>query len=351
MKRQHTIKLLSAIAVLLAIIPLRAIGQAQPKVLSELFSNFNCGNCRVPDSTYEAYAALNPGIVLISYHNEITDPKDSFFLASKSSTTQRSGNFYNITADPTAVIDGFGSASSEGTWEGNTTTALQFSLPVITPTMSVDAQGIITVNFTVTGTSGKQVNAYVALKESHIFYHNTEAYGATSGDLWNDIFRTMLPKPTGSDAFALSGSQNFSYTYDPSTHPTWNVQNMTAVVIVQDASPSSPNSYQVEALGVLPLGGAGGVADAHTPTTHLMISGNPVVHQSHIGFELAQPASVRITLCDMLGREVETLAEGMMPSGETSIEMNGGSLPSGCYMARMFVGGQEVDHAKLIVEP
>ena len=216
--------------------------------------------------------------------------------------------------------------------------------------MSVDAQGVITINFTVTGTSGKQVNAYVALKESHILYHNTEAYGATPGDLWNDIFRTMLPSPTGSDPFPLSGSKDISVTYDPSAHPTWNVQNMTAVIIVQDASPSSQNSYQVEALGVLPLVGTGSVAGTYTPTTHLMISGNPVINQSHIGFELAEPASVRITLCDMLGHDVETLAEGMMPAGQTSIEMSAGSLPSGCYIARMLVDGQEVDHAKLIIE-
>ena len=42
--------------------------------------------------------------------------------------------------------------------------------------------------------------------------------------------------------------------------------------------------------------------------------------------------------------------DGMMPEGQTSIEMER-SLPAGCYLARLLVDGREADHAKLIILP
>jgi len=335
---------------------------AQPKALAELFSNFNCKNCRTPDDQYYAYLKNHAEIILISYHNSNTFSEDEFFTHAKPSSETRD-DFYSgggDLTDPVAFIDGIFAGTGSNTepqWETYSNLALQHPLPVINPSVSTDPNGVIHVHFVVTGTTGAQVRAYAALLESGIVYDNQMQYGNPDGGLWNNIFRAMLPSATGSDPFAFSGAKEFDFTFDPQNFSTWssdwNVDNMTAVVFVQDvnASPGGNNSHQIEALGTVSLASLGGVNNLSGSTkARLIIPANPMSSSRHLGFELPAASHITVTLSNILGSDVRTLADGIMPEGQTSIEMER-SLPAGCYIARLLVDGHGADHAKLIVLP
>jgi hypothetical protein len=352
------VRYLFTLFLILTAIPLKSIGQ--PKVLAELFRNDNCSNCMTADTNYDNYVASHPGVVLINYSNSNADANDPFFVASKPASDDRD-KFYapNVgLSDPNAYIDGFaGGANAEPTWESITTLSLSNTLPVIAPKIgfNLDGSGIDTISFSVSGSVDKNVIAYVAIKESKLYYDNPYGYGKPPGNIWNDVFRTMIPA-RGSSSFLMTGTHNFTVLYDPvdSNYFFSGVpQNMTAIIFVQDVNvvPSSNNSRQIEAIGEISMDPAtAGVAQPASSSNRLILPVNPILHQGHLCVQLSQAAQVRIVLSDMLGRDVHTIGEVMMPEGQTSIEMASGILPAGCYIARMIVDGNEVDHAKLIVE-
>ena len=330
--------------------------QTTPTVLAELFSNINCPNCPGPDSTYEAYVAAHPGVVLINYHNSTTDPNDPFYIASLPGSQQRDVFYGGPQNDPSAWIDGF--LSTLGNWETNTDQAMQHTLPgSIGANVSRGPSGKDTISFTVTGSpsvSG-QVVYYVAIKESRIYFANSEKYGNPSDSLWNDVFRVMLPNSNGSTPFSFAGTHHFSVIYDSSTYAgkfIGSMQNMTAVIFVQDAGASSGSNHQVEALGTVSLATPSGVTETTAASTNrLILPENPIHANGAFEFELASAGNVQVIIYDLLGRQIRTLVEGMMPAGETTVDMNGNILPAGCYIARLTVDGNPVDQAKFIVAP
>ncbi len=325
---------------------------AQPTVLAELFCNINCTNCPTPDNAYGNFLSSHPGVALIKYHNSDTDPNDLFYTGSKPASQDRDV-FYGGPggqSDPSASIDGIVAGSEESQWETYTNLAFEHPLPAITSSISQGPNGIDTISFTVTGTSSTQVVYYVAIKESQILYVNSKGYGNPPGDLWDDVFRSMLPSATGSMPFSFSGTHKFSVIYDPSQYLySGNEQNMTAVIFVQDQNSTSGNNYQVEAIDTIPLATTAAVTATVSPTNRLIIPANPLSSQREFAFELASAGDVQLNVYDMLGRQVRTLVDGRMPSGETTVDMNGNSLTAGCYIARLVVNGQDADQAKFIV--
>jgi Secretion system C-terminal sorting domain len=58
---------------------------------------------------------------------------------------------------------------------------------------------------------------------------------------------------------------------------------------------------------------------------------NPASNSTIINFSLNQPTSVKLTLYDVLGREVQTLYDGMAQAGQTSVPLNASLLQNGAY--------------------
>jgi hypothetical protein len=342
-----------SIVFFLVVIALPMSATAQPAALAELFSNFGCGNCAVPDTLYGAYLRTKPGVVLINYHNGAPYQSDQFYILSEPSSLDRN-NFYGVSQDPTAIIDGFSAGATEGDWESFTTNeALANQLPgTITSSISHGPNNIDTIFFTITGSSSSQVAYDVAIKQSQIVYNNSQVYGNPPGNIWNDVFRVMLPGATGGTTFSLSGTHKFSVIFDPSKYNfTSDEQNMTAVIFAQDEKASSNNNYQIEAIDTISLAPSAGVMETTTPTTQLIVSANPLSSQGEIAFELAAAGDVRLSIFDMLGRQVGTLVQGMMPRGQTTVAMNGSMLPEGCYIAILTVDGRTADQAKFVFTP
>lgn len=66
---------------------------------------------------------------------------------------------------------------------------------------------------------------------------------------------------------------------------------------------------------------------------------NPFNPSTTLQFDLSKAGEVKLTVYDVLGKEVATLVEGRMSAGVHSVEFDGEKFTSGVYFARLSVGG------------
>jgi hypothetical protein len=67
---------------------------------------------------------------------------------------------------------------------------------------------------------------------------------------------------------------------------------------------------------------------------------NPFNGISEIGFRIPEGAWVKLSVCDVLGREVATLVNETRPAGFYQVRFNSGDLPSGMYLYRLTAGSR-----------
>lgn len=65
---------------------------------------------------------------------------------------------------------------------------------------------------------------------------------------------------------------------------------------------------------------------------------NPFATATELGFRLAAPAHVRLTVHDLLGRQVATVADRRFGAGDHALTFEAGALPAGLYVARLEAG-------------
>ncbi|MBX2820281.1 MAG: T9SS type A sorting domain-containing protein [Rhodothermaceae bacterium] len=66
---------------------------------------------------------------------------------------------------------------------------------------------------------------------------------------------------------------------------------------------------------------------------------NPFINRTTLRYSLPKTMQVRLTVYDLLGREISVLTEGSQEAGIYTTEFNGTNLPAGIYFARL-----ELDH-------
>ena len=82
---------------------------------------------------------------------------------------------------------------------------------------------------------------------------------------------------------------------------------------------------------------------------------NPFNPSTSIGFSLAQPASVKLVIADILGREYRTLVDGHLPAGSHQVVWDGRddagqALPSGIYLYRLVNGGHALTRRLILLK-
>ncbi len=96
------------------------------------------------------------------------------------------------------------------------------------------------------------------------------------------------------------------------------------------------------------LDGLTGLNDNNAISVSVTMYPNPATTYTTINFTLDKTEKVTVKLYDLLGRELQTLAEGTLPPGEYQkdiTELN----EKGVYLVKLFVGGQAVT-SKLVVQ-
>jgi len=81
----------------------------------------------------------------------------------------------------------------------------------------------------------------------------------------------------------------------------------------------------------------------------LQVAPNPAHGSTALLFDLATPADVRIALFDVLGRRVQQVYEGELPSGSQRTALDISSLSSGVYVVRVETSGQVITRRMTVV--
>lgn len=77
---------------------------------------------------------------------------------------------------------------------------------------------------------------------------------------------------------------------------------------------------------------------------------NPFNPQTTIGFNVPTASEVRLTVFDMLGREISVLVNGVVPSGRHEVVFEAGDLPSGTYLYRLEAAGQTITKTLVLMK-
>jgi len=110
---------------------------------------------------------------------------------------------------------------------------------------------------------------------------------------------------------------------------------------------TSPERVIVVAEGELPAGVTS--ENGSTGVVSLECIPNPSRNRLTLSYETVKRGHVRVSLHDMLGREVRVVADGYEPSGRHSVEVDVGSLAAGNYMGVVEVDGARVQQVVQVV--
>ena len=77
---------------------------------------------------------------------------------------------------------------------------------------------------------------------------------------------------------------------------------------------------------------------------------NPFNPTTEIKFSIAQPGLVSLRVYDILGREVATLVNQELNTGNFSVNFNAAGLASGTYIYRMTAGDVQISKKMLILK-
>jgi hypothetical protein len=77
---------------------------------------------------------------------------------------------------------------------------------------------------------------------------------------------------------------------------------------------------------------------------------NPFNPSTTIAFTAAAPGDVVISVYDILGRHVTTIAAGQYPAGEHRVVFDAGGLPSGTYLVRLESGGHVQSRSMTLIK-
>lgn len=334
--------------VVLSLFVLSGVSYAQ--VIAENFRNTNCSNCKVPDDQYEEFLAANPSykVILVYYHNEITNPIDVFYLASKADVDERGGdNFYDVNTDPHMCIGGYSAGNKVSDWKTLTTEAAAITNPFTIDVTKTLSGNLLTIDADVTGSSNQQVRPYALVLESGMIYNNTFGYGNPPSGTWDNVVRAIVPTANGGDPVKISGSQHFQFNYDL-TGKGWNPANIHIVFFLQQVAIVTPGiNYPI--LGVGKTEYIKSVRKSKEYSGFSLTYGglNPFTRKNYVKLSADKPAQVKVLISNVLGNTVATAFEGYVPGGEQVVDLDMLSLNEGVYFARLFVGNEQVDVVKI----
>ena len=210
---------------------------AVPRVmLVEGFTNVGCPYC--PDAnaaTHEFMNAYAPAMAVgISYHVSWPDASDPFYLTAGTEAMGRRA-YYAINAVPALFSDGTTTVTgSVEALEGMAGSRLTLDSPIsLAVDMTVEG-GLVTVDVDVTAVDAVTAGLLalrIALVETEI--HFETAPGSNGQTDFYDTMRDMLPDYVGTP-FVIGEGQTLSFSQSAPVNAEWNLDNIRAVVWVQD---------------------------------------------------------------------------------------------------------------------
>lgn len=207
---------------------------------------------------------------------------------------------------------------------------------------------------------------------------NSAAMWIKNGSSWDEIILGALPGSFGngvSDVYGLDLSSDGTRVVGLNQVDSWNRKGFVwdvekgitkAEDYLADFGIAMPDSYRVKSMNAISEDGLVLAGTAYNPFTFPspekaflvtlndvsavprtpqasftlgQATPNPFNPSTTIALTLAQDSRVQVHICDLRGRLIRTLHDGMMPAGERKLRWdgkmtNGRSAPSGTYFAR-----------------
>jgi hypothetical protein len=126
----------------------------------------------------------------------------------------------------------------------------------------------------------------------------------------------------------------------PDTKYTWQVKTLCTTDSPSESSVWSPKQHFTT---LVRLGDESGLQTA------FQLYPNPAQGYTSIQFKLVQPSNVSVIVCDMSGKEIETILNDLLEEGNHSLQLNTSKFSKGMYVVRM-ISDFGIENTKLIVQ-
>jgi hypothetical protein len=146
----------------------------------------------------------------------------------------------------------------------------------------------------------------------------------------------VVAMPAVADTILVS---NLGNTYPDFTPVVGQLLNVTGVLNIEDAVPrilprNSADIYEI----ICPIGGCVDVPTAAAPAGVTFSVGPNPARITHVRFALPKQADVDLSVFDLSGRKILTLAKGAMPARAYEYRWDGAGASAGVYFVRLKVG-------------
>jgi hypothetical protein len=149
------------------------------------------------------------------------------------------------------------------------------------------------------------------------------------------------------------GGQVISEGYTTSTDYMFMTKNGVTASLAVDSADSDSMTPMIEDASVSVEGNVNSIEDFATAGRFALQAAWPNPAHSggslNVGWAQEQGANVRITLHDMLGRELRTVFDGYAPAGGHVLTVPTGDLPAGLYMLRGHSAGMQSGMQRIMV--
>ncbi len=317
------------------------------KVFFQEFTATTCYYCpRATMGLHMVENDLGDDIIIAAYHSTDYFGDDDFYLPE----LEEIDDYYGITGYPTVVVNGsLGEvvggypASDDYGYDlyidaYNAAQALATAYTVELEFTSFSSEGC-DIRTTVTKTAEVPPDADLRLRYAVVETDIPYVWGTDTDTPMDSIYDVVRDLVTSPDGVALSGDPVEVDEQHIDFDPSWNLEHCFVIAYVQnDATREIYNAVKVP----LPVGVA--ESDVKPSSLSLTCAPNPFNASLEVSFALPSACRVRVDVCDLSGRVVQALLDGMLSSGAHTLRWDGTgalgeSLPSGVYVIRLFAGG------------
>jgi hypothetical protein len=321
------------------------------KVLFEEATNASCGPCAANNPYLKAYIdAKGDSIIAIKYHSSFPG-FDPMYNLNPTQSQERYSTYYGMNAVPWLNADGivndiwpFSLVNLNNGFYGRLAIPAPLTISVTDQRIAGDSiRAIVNINLPSNLPSGNYKLRVMAIEKWVIY---TTPPGTNGESIFEHVFRKAYPNTTGTTFNGTAGNQQFVFTYK--VDAAWKDTSMVTVAFIQN-----DNNKEVMNVGkgsVIPVGinnNNTGIPTGYSISQNYPNPFNPV---TNINFSLPVSSDVRLTVFDMLGREVSVLANGKFEAGNYSIDYNASNLTSGIYFYTINAGSYTATKKMMLIK-
>lgn len=310
-------------------------GQEEKKVLVEAFLNAHCPLCPPAHTALDAYDQSSENADKINFiHYDMVYPysDDPLYQYNKSDSDGRN-SYYNPTGiTPIVFFDGIRQASNYSSWGSQLDALVAGESPIKIILTGSRSDNSFDINAEVSQSGSVSDDDLVI---HFVLVENVNYQGRNGVAYHRNVMRKMVTSPTGeSFSINMGETKNVDKTINIDTNNLIS-ENLSVVVFIQ--SSSSQKVYQSETITYSDLKVT---SVDHTNTVPLEYSlkqnyPNPFNPSTKVSYNLPEQAVVRLTVYNLLGKEVKTLVNRSQHPGLYEYTFNAANLPSGVYFYKL----------------